>query len=83
MTDLHGGAQQHGLRLDAPHLLGLEVAQQQHHSVLELLLRDVGHQAADHRPRLRLSHVDLLQVEGVGVWVLNGWSAKEQGVEER
>lgn len=77
-ADLHRGAQQHGLRLDAPHLLRLEVAQQQHHSVLELLLRDVGHQTADHRPRLRLPHVDLLQVQGVGVWVLNGWSTRNK-----
>ncbi|KAG7245154.1 hypothetical protein INR49_023720 [Caranx melampygus] len=33
----------------------------QHHPVLQLLLGNIGHQPADHRPRLRLAHIDLLQ----------------------
>lgn len=71
----HWGTQQHGLRLNPSHLLGLQVAQHQHHSVLQFLLRNIGHQPTDHRPGLCLTHVDLLQVQSFSIWML-GWKQK-------
>lgn len=66
----HRGTQQHGLRLNPSHLLGLQIAKHQHHSVLQVLLWDIGHQPTDYGPWLRFPNVNLLQVQGISIWML-------------
>lgn len=78
-----GGTQHHALRLHPPHLLGFEVAEQHHEPVLQLLLGDKVHQAADHGAGLGLAHVDLLHVEAVGIRVLPGGSRDGNGVAQK
>merc|ERR1719391_1988222 len=76
VQDLHfvrgAGTHDHGLGHHASHLSRLQVTHQHCHTVLHLVQRYVFPQATNNRSGGSLSHVHLLHVERVGVWVLLG-----------
>jgi hypothetical protein len=64
------GGHEHAKGLDAHHVAGLQVAQNDHEAALQLLLRHVAHETAADLPHFRLANVNFFHIQLVSLRVL-------------